>query len=106
MGAVLPLQHRAARAQCHADGDQIVKGLTPSQTVGPFFKYGLTPDGKYDWNDAFNSNLVTPDASGERIRVEGRCLTVTASRCRTRCWRSGRPMRKAALPIRRTSARC
>ena len=48
------------------------KGITPSQTVGPFFKYGLTPDGKYDWNDAFTSNLVTADASGERIRVEGR----------------------------------
>ena len=48
------------------------KGLTPSQTVGPFFKYGLTPDGKYDWNDAFSSNLVTPDVSGDRIRVEGR----------------------------------
>jgi protocatechuate 3,4-dioxygenase alpha subunit len=50
----------------------VQKGLTPSQTVGPFFKYGLTPDGKYDWNDAFTSNLVTPDVSGERIRIEGR----------------------------------
>jgi len=48
------------------------KGITPSQTVGPFFKYGLTPGGQYDWNDAFTGNLVTPDASGERIRVEGR----------------------------------
>jgi protocatechuate 3,4-dioxygenase alpha subunit len=48
------------------------KGITPSQTVGPFFKYGLTPDGQYDWNDAFASNLVTPDTSGERIRVQGR----------------------------------
>ena len=47
-------------------------GITPSQTVGPFFKYGLTPQGQYAWNDAFTSNLVTPDASGERIRVEGR----------------------------------
>jgi protocatechuate 3,4-dioxygenase, alpha subunit len=47
-------------------------GITPSQTVGPFFKYGLTPGGKYDWNDAFTSNLVTPDVSGERIRIEGR----------------------------------
>jgi protocatechuate 3,4-dioxygenase alpha subunit len=46
--------------------------VTPSQTVGPFFKYGLTPDGKYDWNDAFTNNLVTPDASGERICVKGR----------------------------------
>ncbi len=48
------------------------QGITPSQTVGPFFKYGLTPGGKYDWNDAFGSNLVTADASGERIRVQGR----------------------------------
>jgi protocatechuate 3,4-dioxygenase, alpha subunit len=49
-----------------------VQGITPSQTVGPFFKYGLTPDGKYDWNDAFNNNLVTADATGDRIRIEGR----------------------------------
>jgi protocatechuate 3,4-dioxygenase alpha subunit len=48
------------------------KQITPSQTVGPFFAYGLTSNGKYEWNDAFTSNLVTPDASGERIRVEGR----------------------------------
>ena len=60
----------------HADGDQIVqdnaKGITPSQTVGPYFKYGLTPNGEYAWNDAFTNNLVTPDVSGERIRVEGK----------------------------------
>jgi protocatechuate 3,4-dioxygenase, alpha subunit len=49
-----------------------VQGVTPSQTVGPFFKYGLTPNGKYDWNDAFTHNLVTADASGTRVRVEGR----------------------------------
>jgi protocatechuate 3,4-dioxygenase, alpha subunit len=48
-----------------------VTGITPSQTVGPFFKYGLTPNRQYAWNDAFTANLVTPDASGERIRVEG-----------------------------------
>src|SRR6202140_1946440 len=77
MGAVLPLRHRAARAQCDADGDEIVQepkleGITPSQTVGPFFAYGLTSNGQYDWNDAFTNNLVTPDTSGERIRIEGR----------------------------------
>ncbi|MFB9262661.1 protocatechuate 3,4-dioxygenase subunit alpha [Bradyrhizobium erythrophlei] len=44
----------------------------PSQTVGPYFKYGLTPGGDYEWNDAFNNNLVTSDTSGERIRVEGK----------------------------------
>ena len=49
-----------------------VQGITPSQTVGPFFKYGLTPSGQYDWNDAFTSNLVTAETSGERIRIEGR----------------------------------
>src|SRR5271156_2252221 len=79
MGAVLPIQHCAARAQRHADGDKIVqatvaKGITPSQTVGPFFKYGLTPNGQYAWNDAFTSNLVTPDTSGDRIRIEGRVV--------------------------------
>ncbi len=31
---------------------------------------------------------------------------VTASRCRTRCWKSGRPMRRDAFRTRRTSARC
>jgi len=46
-----------------------VSGITPSQTVGPFFKYGLTSNGQYDWNDAFTNNLVTPDASGDRIRA-------------------------------------
>ncbi len=46
-------------------------GLTPSQTVGPYFAYGLTPGGKYAWNDAFSNDLVTPDAAGERIRVVG-----------------------------------
>jgi len=46
-------------------------GVTPSQTVGPYFKYGLTPNGEYEWNDAFTNNLLTSDVSGERIRVEG-----------------------------------
>jgi len=48
-----------------------VPGITPSQTVGPFFAYGLTPNGKYQWNDAFTSSLVKPETSGDRIRVEG-----------------------------------
>ena len=48
------------------------KGVTPSQTVGPYFKYGLTSNGEYEWNDAFSNNLVTADTSGERVRVEGR----------------------------------
>lgn len=47
-------------------------GITPSQTVGPYFAYGLTPNKSYAWKDTFSNNLVTPDAAGERIRIEGR----------------------------------
>ncbi|MDH2354161.1 protocatechuate 3,4-dioxygenase subunit alpha [Bradyrhizobium sp. SSUT112] len=47
-------------------------GITPSQTVGPFFKYGLTPTGDYAWNDAFTNSTLTSDVSGNRLRVEGR----------------------------------
>ena len=47
-------------------------GITPSQTVGPYFAYGLTPGDKYEWNDAFSNNLITTDVTGERIRIEGR----------------------------------
>ncbi len=53
--------------------------LTPSQTVGPFYAYGLTPkgrahwdpDGTYAWKETVGSNLVTPDVVGDRIRIEG-----------------------------------
>jgi protocatechuate 3,4-dioxygenase alpha subunit len=56
--------------------------ITPSQTVGPFFAYGLTPKGRcewdpngsYSWKNTVESNLVTPDVSGSRIRVEGAVL--------------------------------
>ena len=48
-------------------------GITPSQTVGPFFAFGLDPKGDYNWAQTF-SNDLTADAAGERIRVEGRVL--------------------------------
>jgi protocatechuate 3,4-dioxygenase alpha subunit len=48
-------------------------GITPSQTVGPYFHYGLTPH-EYDFSVVFGNDLVTPDASGERIRIEGRII--------------------------------
>ena len=83
------------------------KGLTPSQTVGPFFKYGLTPNGAYDWNDAFTNNLVTPDTSGDRIRVKGRVFDgdgAPVPDCMLEIWQAdaqGRfsdPQDKRALP--------
>ena len=48
-----------------------MSGITPSQTVGPYFEYGLTPGTSYRWNDAFSNDLVTPDVTGERIRIVG-----------------------------------
>jgi protocatechuate 3,4-dioxygenase alpha subunit len=84
-----------------------IQGITPSQTVGPFFKYGLTPNGHYAWNDAFTNNLVTPDISGERIRVEGRVFDgdgQPVSDCMLEIWQAdaqGRfadPQDKRALP--------
>src|SRR5712671_1579029 len=56
--------------------------ITPSQTVGPFFAYGLTPKGRcqwdpnghYSWKETIGSDLVTPDATGTRIHIEGRVL--------------------------------
>ena len=83
------------------------KGITPSQTVGPYFKYGLTPNGEYAWNDAFTNNLVTSDTSGERIRVEGKVFDgdgAVVPDCMLEIWQAdaqGRfsdPQDKRALP--------
>lgn len=47
--------------------------ITPSATVGPFFLFGLLPS-TYGGTDIITNDLVTPDVSGERIRIEGRVL--------------------------------
>ena len=52
------------------------KGQTPSQTVGPYFAYGLTPQ-QYGYPalaSIASSDLRTSDVEGERIRLEGRVL--------------------------------
>ena len=56
--------------------------ITPSQTVGPFFAYGLAPKGRcewdpnghYSWKETVGDNLITPDATGTKIHIEGRML--------------------------------
>ena len=56
--------------------------ITPSQTVGPFFAYGLAPHNRcdwkpnanYDWKETIGANLITPDATGTKVRIEG-CIT-------------------------------
>ena len=46
---------------------------TPSQTVGPFFAYGLTPEQYgYPFKDTVESALVDTETEGERIRIQGR----------------------------------
>jgi protocatechuate 3,4-dioxygenase alpha subunit len=48
---------------------------TPSQTVGPFFAYGLTPEQYgYAFRSLAGPVLVEGDTPGERIRITGRVL--------------------------------
>jgi len=63
-------------------------GITPSQTVGPYFAYGLTPAGKFAWSDLIINNLLTPGVAGERIRIEGRVTDA-----------DGKPINDALLEI-------
>ncbi len=47
-------------------------GQTPSQTVGPYFAYGLTPQQYgYDFGQMFNGTLAGPQAAGEHIVIVG-----------------------------------
>ncbi|MBI3699680.1 MAG: protocatechuate 3,4-dioxygenase subunit alpha [Afipia sp.] len=45
--------------------------ITPSQTVGPYFAYGLMPDGRYNWNNVASSDLVTSDLADQTIIIAG-----------------------------------
>jgi protocatechuate 3,4-dioxygenase alpha subunit len=48
---------------------------TPSQTVGPYFAYGLTPEQYgYPFRAVAGAVLTDDDTSGERIRIVGRVL--------------------------------
>ncbi len=48
-------------------------GETPSQTVGPYFAYGLTAGQYgYDFTDIADTTIAGPDAEGEHIRITGR----------------------------------
>jgi len=50
-------------------------GQTPSQTVGPYFAYGLaaTQYG-YDFDQPFDAVVALDGARGERIRLEGQVI--------------------------------
>ena len=48
---------------------------TPSQTVGPFFAYGLTPTQYgYDLKSLFTPVMAQPHAKGEHIRITGQVI--------------------------------
>jgi protocatechuate 3,4-dioxygenase alpha subunit len=52
-----------------------VAGQTPSQTVGPYFAYALTPEPyHYPWRSAVTGPLMQSGTEGQRIRIEGRLL--------------------------------
>jgi protocatechuate 3,4-dioxygenase, alpha subunit len=47
-------------------------GQTPSQTVGPYFAYGLTPQQYgYDWGSVAGPDMADETTPGERIILEG-----------------------------------
>lgn len=48
---------------------------TPSQTVGPYFAYGLSGDQYgYGFAAVVQGDVAVPDTEGEHIRIEGRVL--------------------------------
>jgi protocatechuate 3,4-dioxygenase alpha subunit len=50
-------------------------GQTPSQTVGPYFAYGLTATQYgYAFDQPFDATVALDNAAGERIRLEGRVI--------------------------------
>ncbi|MBU1361412.1 MAG: protocatechuate 3,4-dioxygenase subunit alpha [Gammaproteobacteria bacterium] len=50
-------------------------GQTPSQTVGPYFAYGLTATQYgYPFDQPFDATVALDGARGERIRLEGRVI--------------------------------
>jgi protocatechuate 3,4-dioxygenase alpha subunit len=53
---------------------------TPSQTVGPFFAYGLTPTQYgYDFKSLFTPVLTQAHAEGEHIRITGQVFDGAAA---------------------------
>jgi protocatechuate 3,4-dioxygenase alpha subunit len=68
---------------------------TPSQTVGPYFAYGLTSEQYgYDFKSLFGPLLAQPQAEGEHIRLTGRVFDG-----------DGVPINDAMLEIRQPDAR-
>jgi protocatechuate 3,4-dioxygenase alpha subunit len=50
------------------------RGVTPSQTVGPFFAFALTPGDAYEYPALVTNDLRTGDVAGEQMTIVGRVL--------------------------------
>ena len=52
---------------------------TPSQTIGPFFAYGLTPKqyGYSEIQDIASNKLDTDEALGQKISALTTCIRIT-----------------------------
>ena len=67
---------------------------TPSQTVGPYFAYGLAPTQYgYDFKSLFTPVLAQSHAEGEHIRITGRVLDG-----------AGKPVNDALIEINQADA--
>jgi protocatechuate 3,4-dioxygenase, alpha subunit len=56
-------------------GKPALLGQTPSQTVGPYFAYGLTPQQYgYAFKAIAGTTIAEPSTPGQHIRIEGRVL--------------------------------
>jgi len=52
-----------------------LKKQTPSQTIGPYFAYGLTPEQYgYDFKSWVDGNMVDPQVDANTITIRGRVL--------------------------------
>lgn len=53
----------------------MASGQTPSQTIGPYFAYGLTPQQYgYDFNSIADGQVADDTTDGTRIRIEGQVI--------------------------------
>ena len=50
------------------------RGITPSQTAGPYFAFALTPGAAYAYPALVGNDLTTSDAVGDTIVITGRLL--------------------------------
>lgn len=59
--------------QSNKQDPSLLLGQTPSQTVGPYFAYGLTPEQYgYNFKSIASSTLADETTPGARIRIEGK----------------------------------